>query len=71
MTAYKQFNSQDIIVSPLELNKSFSFSSSANITASDVGINIFLASPGYFLLSQSIAFGISSSDSTQIPEVIL
>jgi hypothetical protein len=71
MTAYKQFNSQDIIVSPLELNKSFSFSSSANLTASDVGINIFLASPGDFLLSQSIAFGISSSDSTQIPEVIL
>lgn len=42
MAAFKQFNSQDIIVSPLELNKSFSFSGSAALTASNVGIDRFL-----------------------------
>jgi hypothetical protein len=71
MTAFKQFNSQDIIVSPLELNKSFSFSSSANLTTSDVGIDRYLGRSGNYLISKSIAAGVSSSASPQIPEVLI
>jgi hypothetical protein len=41
MGAYKTLNSQDIIISPLELVKGFSFEGNA-LTASDVGIDRFL-----------------------------
>ena len=41
MAAYKQFNSQDIIISPLELNKSFTFTG-GELIGSDVGIDRFL-----------------------------
>tara|TARA_Y100001973_G_C5195360_1_gene333867 strand:- start:1207 stop:2286 length:1080 start_codon:yes stop_codon:yes gene_type:complete len=37
MAAYKQFNSQDIIVSPLEVTKAFTFSGS-QLTTSDINI---------------------------------
>lgn len=42
MAALKQFNSQDIIISPLEVNKSFTFTGGNALTASDVGIDRFL-----------------------------
>lgn len=41
MGAYKSFKSQDIIVSPLEVSKNFTFSSSIALTASNIGINRF------------------------------
>jgi hypothetical protein len=41
MAAYKTLNSQDIIISPLEVTKGFSFKGNA-LTASDVGIDRFL-----------------------------
>lgn len=41
MAAYKTLNSQDIIVSPLEVSKGFSFEGNA-LTASDVGIDRYL-----------------------------
>ncbi len=41
MGAYKTLNSQDIIISPLELTKGFSFTGDA-LTTSDVGIDRFL-----------------------------
>ena len=41
MGAYKTLNSQDIIISPLEVTKGFSFEGNA-LTASDVGIDRFL-----------------------------
>lgn len=41
MAAYKKFNSQDIIISPLEVNKSFTFEGFA-LTSSDVGINRYI-----------------------------
>jgi hypothetical protein len=41
MAAYKTLNSQDIIISPLEVTKGFSFEGNALIT-SDVGIDRFL-----------------------------
>tara|TARA_B110000285_G_scaffold64893_1_gene74564 strand:+ start:2026 stop:3105 length:1080 start_codon:yes stop_codon:yes gene_type:complete len=44
MAATKQFNSEDIIISPLEVNKSFTFSGSTQLTGSEVGIDRFLGS---------------------------
>ena len=42
MSAYKQFLSSDIIVTPFEVNKGFSFEGTAALTGSDVGIDRFL-----------------------------
>jgi len=42
MGAYKQFLASDIVVTPLELNKSFDFKGAAALTASNVGIDRFL-----------------------------
>jgi len=42
MGAFKQFNSQDIIISPFEVNKSFHFEGGDTLTGSDVGIDRFI-----------------------------
>jgi hypothetical protein len=42
MGAYKQFLSSDIIVTPFEVNKSFTFKGATEFIASDVGIDRFL-----------------------------
>lgn len=42
MGAYKQFLASDIVVTPLELNKSFNFEGAATLTGSNVGIDRFL-----------------------------
>ena len=42
MSAYKQFLASDIVVTPLELNKSFSFQGAAALTGSNVGIDRLL-----------------------------
>jgi hypothetical protein len=42
MGAYKQFLASDIVITPLELNKSFSFQGAAALTGSNVGIDRFL-----------------------------
>jgi hypothetical protein len=42
MGAYKPFLASDIVITPLELNKSFSFEGAATLTASNVGIDRFL-----------------------------
>lgn len=39
MSAFKQFLASDIIVTPFEVNKAFTFQGAAALTASDVGIN--------------------------------
>ena len=67
MTAYKQLNSQDIIVSPLEVNKNFTFSGSGLIN-DDVGIDRFLGKSGNYLVSQSLTGNITGQ---QIPEVLV
>ena len=41
MAAFKTLNSQDIIISPLEVAKGFSFEGNA-LTASNVGIDRYL-----------------------------
>jgi hypothetical protein len=42
MSAYKQFLSSDIIVTPFEVNKGFTFEGAAALTASNVGIDRYL-----------------------------
>jgi hypothetical protein len=42
MGAYKQFLASDIVVTPFEVNKAFSFEGAAALTASGVGIDRFL-----------------------------
>ena len=42
MAAFKTLNSQDIIVSPLEVNKGFSFEGSAELTSPNVSIDRYL-----------------------------
>jgi len=42
MGAFKKFLSSDLIVTPFEVNKSFSFSGAAAFTGSDVGIDRFI-----------------------------
>jgi len=42
MGAYKQFLASDIVVTPFEVNKAFSFEGASALTASDVGIDRFL-----------------------------
>tara|TARA_R110000796_G_scaffold51627_11_gene121836 strand:+ start:355 stop:987 length:633 start_codon:yes stop_codon:yes gene_type:complete len=67
MATFKQFNSQDIIISPLEVNKGF------NIFASDfndgeIGIDRYIGKSGNYLVSKSLA----STDSVYpIPEVLV
>ena len=50
MGAYKQFLASDIVVTPFEVNKAFSFEGAAALTASGVGIDRFLGTniPGLF-----------------------
>jgi len=67
MSAFKQLNSQDIIVSPLEVNKDFTFSGSGLIET-NVGIDRYLGKSGNFLVSQSLTGNISNQ---QIPEVLV
>lgn len=68
MAAYKQFNSQDIIVSPFEVNKGFTFRGNSALTASDVGIDRFLGKKGDYLISQSLTGHISGEE---LPEVLV
>ena len=42
MGAYKQFLSSDVIVTPFEVNKGFTFEGAAALTASNVGIDRYL-----------------------------
>jgi hypothetical protein len=42
MSVFKQFQASDIIVSPFEVNKSFTFSGAASFTGSNVSIDRFL-----------------------------
>jgi len=60
MAAYKQFNSQDIIVSPLEVNKSFTFAGDAELSASNVDVNRFLGKNTNFTASDNFATGFNS-----------
>jgi len=69
MGAFKQFNSQDIIISPFEVNKSFRFVGGEALTGSDVGVDRFLGRSGDYLISGSDLTG--NIDGQQIPKVLV
>ena len=69
MSAYKQLNSQDLIVSPFEVNKGFYFKGGDILTGSDVGINRFTGSRGDYLTSGSQLSG--TIPDQQIPSVLV
>ena len=60
MAAFKQFNSQDIIVSPLEVNKSFTFKGDSELSASDADVNRFLGKNINFTSSTNYQTGFNS-----------
>ena len=60
MAAFKQFNSQDIIVSPLEVNKSFTFAGDGELSASNADVNRFLGKNINFTASTNQATGFNS-----------
>lgn len=60
MAAFKQFNTPDIIVSPLEVNKSFTFSGDSELSASNVDVNRFLGVNTNFTASNNQATGFNS-----------
>ena len=57
MSAYKQLNTQDLIVSPFEVNKGFSFIGGDILITPDVGIDRFLGKSGEYLISGSTLTG--------------
>lgn len=61
MAAFKTLNFQDIIISPLEVNKSFSFRGASALTASNVGINRLLGTNGNFLTNKSLTGQVTQS----------
>ena len=69
MGAYKQFNSQDLIISPFEVNKSFYYEGGLALTQSNVEINRFLGRNGDYLLSGSVMTGTISA--YQLPQVLV
>jgi len=62
MTAFKQFLSSDLIVTPFEVNKGFSFVGAAALTGSDVGIDRFTGKniEGLFSTSQATSGDITA-----------
>lgn len=68
MSAYKQLLASDIIVTPFEVNKSFTFRGAAAFTGSDVGIDRFLGQniQGLFSLSESTTGQVTSEYSRLI-----
>jgi len=59
MAAFKTFNSQDVIISPLKVSKNFRFEGASALTASNVGIDRFLGTNGNFLTDRSITGQVS------------
>tara|TARA_Y100000114_G_scaffold110728_1_gene104367 strand:+ start:1690 stop:2772 length:1083 start_codon:yes stop_codon:yes gene_type:complete len=69
MSAYKQFNTQDLIVSPFEVNKGFHFIGGNILTGSNVGIDRYLGRTGNYLISGSDLTG--NINGQQIPKVLV
>ena len=53
MAAFKTLNSQDIIISPLEVNKGFHFEGLTNLTSSEVGIDRYLGTNSTYLTNKN------------------
>lgn len=66
MAALKQFNSQDIIVSPFEVNKGFNFDGDAELTSSEISIERYLGKNGNYLIDKD-----ETGDNYPISEVLV
>jgi hypothetical protein len=66
MSVFKTFNSQDIIISPLEVNKKFYFEGEFALTASNVGIDRYLGVNDNFLTNKSLTGQIIQSSQVTI-----
>ena len=64
MSAFKQLNSQDLIVSPFEVNKGFHFVGGDSLTGSNVQIGRYVGRSGDYSISGSIP---AFSDNGEIP----
>jgi len=71
MSAYKQLNSQDLIVSPFEVNKSFYFVGGGELLKSDVGINRFTGLNLNYLQDGDILTGTGLSSDEQLSSVLV
>lgn len=69
MSAYKQLNSQDLIVSPFEVNKGFHFIGGDTLTGSNINIDRYLGATGDYLISGSELTG--NIEGQQIPKVLV
>jgi hypothetical protein len=61
MAAFKNLNSQDLIVAPLELNKGFRFEGATELTASNVNIERYLGKNSNFLTDKTQS-GVTSKE---------
>jgi hypothetical protein len=66
MAAFKTLNSQDVIISPLEVNKSFSFRGASALTASNVDVNRLLGTNGSFLTNKSLTGQVTQSSQVTV-----
>ena len=71
MSAYKQLNTQDLIVSPFEVNKSFYLVGGSKFVESDIGVNRFIGLNGNYLQSGSILTGTNLPTSEQLSSVLV
>ena len=71
MSAYKQLNTQDLIVSPFEVNKSFYLVGGDELIKSDIGVNRFIGLNGNYLQSGSILTGTNLPTSEQLSSVLV
>ena len=69
MSAYKQLNSQDLIVSPFEVNKGFHFEGGNALTSSNVEISRYIGRSGDYSVSSSQMTGTISE--YQFPTVLV
>ena len=69
MSAYKQFNAQDLIISPFEVNKGFLFIGGDALIDSNVGIDRYLGANGNYIISGSELTG--QIPGQEIPKVLV
>ena len=70
MGAYKQFLSSDIIVTPFEVNKGFTFYGASALTSSNVGIDRYLGKNIQSTLFDPLTAPTTGQITTQSQELI-
>jgi hypothetical protein len=70
MGAYKQFLASDVVVTPFEVNKSFTFEGAAALTSSNVGIDRYLGKNIQSTTFNSSSSPITGQITTQFQELV-